>query len=160
MRARMPRFLTTRPTRGERSLAYAVSAFAVFGALVAFVLVVRIGPAAFFSRGPSLYEGWVVLAGGFGAALALFVARHRVARRGPFGALMTLVGVSLLAGLFGGTLAMPLYGTMFGPFALTVTLAGSPVLAGLWCINLIAVHLLLCDWQAERDSIFAIGARA
>jgi len=153
MPARTTRFLTL--TRGERSLALALAVIGLFGGLVAFILVVRVDPAAFFGRGPSWYEAWVIGSGGVGTALALFVVRHRVARRGAVSAILTLLGVSLLAGLIGGSLALPLYGTMFGPFLFVVTLAGSPVLALLWCVNLVAVHMLLCAWQDERDSIFA-----
>ena len=102
----------------------------------------------------------MVVSGAIGTTVALYVTRHRIGRRGVFSAILTLVGVSVLAGLIGGTLAMPVYGTMFGPFLLVVTLAGSPLLALLWCVNLGAVHVLLSDWQNERDSSFAPVVRS
>jgi len=129
------------------------------GGLIAFMLVIRLDPEAFFLRGLSLYELWVVMSCCLGTTAALHVMRHRIGRRGAIGAILSLAGVSLLAGLIGGSLAMPLYGTMFGPFLLVVTLAGQPLLALLWCINLGAVRVLLCRWQGERDSIFAVRAR-
>ncbi|MCW1951376.1 MAG: hypothetical protein KIH44_008410, partial [Octadecabacter sp.] len=54
----------------------------------------------------------------------------------------------------GGTLGLPLYGTMFGPFIVVVTLLGAPILAMLWAFTLLGIHILLASYQRERDSIF------
>ena len=67
--------------------------------------------------------------------------------------------ISFAGSLIAGTLALPLYGTMFGPFALAVIFVSSPLLAGLWAFNLFGVHVLMCQWRIERDSIFGSPER-
>ncbi len=151
---RRPRFLTP----GERALAGAIAITALFGAALAFVVVLRFGHGAVLERALSPYEIWIVASGGFGAGAGMFLWRDRLGRRGGLWLVRALAGtvlVSVLGAVIAGTLALPLYGTMFGPFTLAVTLAGSPLLAVLWGVTQVSSHMLLRQFHDERDSIFA-----
>ena len=134
----------------------ALLAVFVFGAIIATVILMRISPGALILRSPGPHHLWVIVSGGIGSGLALFVCRHRFGCPGLLTAALSMVVITLLAALIGGSLAMPLYGTMFGLFLLLITFVASPLLAVLWAITFCAVHVLAAGWQAERDSIFRI----
>ncbi len=143
---------------GERALAIALLATALFGAVVATIAVMRFDRGAVIGRPLSPYEIWIVASGAIGAAAGLYLWRHRIGHLGPRGAVRSLGGmvlVSVLGAVIAGTLALPLYGTMFGPFTLVVILASSPFAAMAWFVNQLAAHLLVQRFHAERDSIFA-----
>jgi len=142
---------------GERALALALVATALFGAVVAAIAVMRFDDGAVISRPLSPYELWIVASGAIGAAAGLYLWRHRIGQIGLRGAARSLTGmvlVSALGAVIAGTLALPLYGTMFGPFTLAVILASSPVAAAAWFVNQLAAHLLVQKYHTERDSIF------
>ncbi|KPP92039.1 MAG: Uroporphyrinogen decarboxylase (URO-D) [Rhodobacteraceae bacterium HLUCCA08] len=147
----------TRRSEGERARALAYVIIALFGAGMAFLAVTQLNDRAFFDRGLTWYEGYIILCGALGGMAALFLSGDRMGQQGPGGTLRGIAGgiwVSFVGAVIGGSLALPLYGTMFGPFTLAVTLAGAPLLMMIWISNLVAVHLLLRIWQRERDSIF------
>ncbi len=149
-----------RLTAGESKLVLAYVTVSLFGAVLAFCAVTRLSDGAMIVRAPTQYEVWICLCGAIGAATGLYLARHRLGQPGLAGLWQAVIGMALICfagSLIAGTLALPLYGTMFGPFTLTVILAGSPVLAALWVTNLFGAHLLMGQWRTERDSIFAAG---
>ncbi len=154
----MPQFSQLlRLTDGERRLAIALMCMALFGAAVGLVVAVRIGHGGVVTEGFGLYDLWVILSGAMGGAAGLWFMRHRMGQPGLRGLGLACTGVgaiSLLGPLIGGTLALPLYGTMFGPFTLAVIFASAPMLGVLWLCFLAMVHVLMLDWTAERDSIF------
>lgn len=155
MRSRS-RSMTSR-SEGERARALAFMIIALFGAGMAFLSVTQLNDRAFFDRGLTWYEIYIILCGALGGMAALFLSGDRMGQPGIEGTLRGFAGgiwVSFVGAVIGGTLALPLYGTMFGPFTLAVTLAGAPLLMLIWVSNLIAVHLLLRIWHRERDSIF------
>lgn len=155
MRAQvLPRLLTA----GERKLALAVLVMAMFGAAAGLMTAVKLGHGGVIVRGLGLYDIWIILSGALGGAVGLWLMRDRLGQPGMSGATraaMGLIGLCFLAPLIGGSLALPVYGTMFGPFTLAVIVAGSPVLAFFLIMTLTIVHILLLGWQAERDSIFS-----
>lgn len=144
-------------TEGERSFVLAHLATAIFGAGVAFVAVMRIGQGAFFGEPMTAYDLWIITSGAIGGALGLYWNRHRMGQGGSAGAIQAL-GAIVLSNVTGavicGTLALPLYGTMFGPFTLIMILVSSPLLTVIWLANQLAAHILLARFHAERDSIF------
>lgn len=147
-------------TEGERSFVLAHLATGVFGAGVAFAAVLRLGGGAFFARPMTAYEYWIVLAGALGAVLGLFFNRHRMGQGGTYGAMQAVGAVVLsnaMGAVIGGTLALPVYGTMFGPLALIIILISSPLLTLMWLANQLAAHILMARFHAERDSIFVRG---
>ena len=148
-------------TEGERSFVLAHFATAIFGAGVAFVAVMRTGQGAFFAEPMTVYDLWIITSGAIGGALGLYWNRHRMGQGGSVGAIQAL-GAIVLSNVTGavicGTLALPLYGTMFGPFTLIMILVSSPLLTLIWLANQLAAHLLLARFHAERDSIFVGGA--
>jgi hypothetical protein len=108
-------------------------------------------------RGLTWYETWITLAAGLGGMMALFLAGDRVGQHGPWmmtRALAGIIWISLVGAIIGGTLALPLYGTMFAPFTLIVTLTTSPVIALIWAAHMLAVHVLMAVYRRERDSVF------
>ncbi|RYG91751.1 hypothetical protein EU803_04615 [Loktanella sp. IMCC34160] len=147
----------TGATDGDKCRWLAYALIAAFGAGISLVAVARIGHGAGLSHAMSAYEQWIVVAGAIGAATGLFVARDRFGLPGMQGALRAARGgvIATITGpVVAGTLALPLYGTMFGPFTFVVMLAGAPILAVLWVLNLSAIHVLFRAWRKERDSIF------
>lgn len=148
---------TFRPdlTEGERSLIEAyllMSLISTFGALMVFV---HLDGGAFH---PSPYLFWVVASGGVAGAAALRMVRDRLGHSGPRGILGSAAAAfaaTFLIGLVGGSLALPIYGTMFGPFSLVVTLLATPGLALSWAACFILAHMRIRRWHRERDSIFA-----
>lgn len=144
-------------TEGERSFVLAHLATGVFGAGVAFAAVMRLGGGEFFSRAMSPYDIWMVIAGGIGGGLGLYLNRQRMGQGGGAGVLQAfgaIILTNIMGAVIGGTLALPLYGTMFGPFALIMILMGSPLLCLMWLANQVAAHLLMARFHTERDSIF------
>lgn len=149
-------------TEGERSFLLAHLATAVIGAILAFSAVMSMEHSAFFTEPLTAYDLWLVGSGAIGGALGLYLNRHRIGQAGPAGAMQAL-GAIIMSNLTGavicGTLALPLYGTMFGPFTLIMILVTSPFLGLIWLANQLAAHLLLARYHAERNSIF-VGAGA
>jgi hypothetical protein len=146
-----------RLSAGERRLALALIVMALYGAGIGLVAAVRLAHGGHLTGGLSAYDLWVVLAGALGTAVAFWLLRHRFGEAGPRGALRAAGGalaVSLVAPVIGGTLALPLYGTMFGPFTLAVILTGAPLLGLCWLSAMALGHVLLRRLVDERESIF------
>lgn len=144
----------SRQTLGERRFLLAHLATGCFGAALALVVVLRLDPSAMFERSLSWYEWWILVSGFAGGVAGIWLAKDRLGRTGLRDPLIGLAIVTGLGAIVGGTLALPLYGTMFGPFTLAVIFAASPLIAGLWLANTAAAHILLRSWHSERDSIF------
>lgn len=138
---------------------------AFIGAVVASVAVIRLNHGAFFVQSLSTYEWWIVVAGAMGSALAFYLVRERFGHGGIQGVMRAIGGaiwVSFIGSIIAGTLALPIYGTMFGPFTLGVTFTSSPLLGAFWFGTLMSAHGLMRVLRAERDSIFTVrlhGAR-
>ncbi len=144
-------------TEGERRMAMVFLAAGLFGVVLAVAMLWRIGQGAVLQEGFTLKSLWFALSGGIGTVAGLFAARGRLGHPGPRGWLEALWGGVVLffvAALVGGTLALPLYGTMFAPMMMALTFGSTPVLAamGLWI--LVGSHLQMRYWRAERDTIF------
>ncbi len=145
------------PSPGAQSLALAYLATACFGVIFATIVILRLDGTALLRRSLTLYEIWIVASGAVGGMSGL---RIGLPFFGTGSMRLTLLGmgvVTFAAPLVAGSLALPLYGTMFGPFTLVLILAASPILASLWAVTLLGVDRLVLTWTAERDSIF--GAR-
>ncbi len=143
-------------TDGERARALAYFLVGACSAGLGYLAVLRLDSAAMFEQ-LSWYQIWIVIASGLGGMIALFLSGDRMGQAGAPGAWRGVAGgiwITFIGALIGGTLALPLYGTMFGPFIVTVTLMGAPILAALWAFNLLGIHLLMATYQRERDSIF------
>ncbi|MGZ9810651.1 hypothetical protein ACXN5S_09320 [Pseudoroseicyclus sp. H15] len=148
------RWLLTPERGGEQRVVLALATVAAVGATVALRGGVRLNGGMPLSP---LYGGWMVLAGGVGAAAALWAVRGHYGHEGPLGLVRFVWGVliaTFLAGLLGGTMALPLYGTMFGPFALGTVLASAPLLAVIWLVAFARLHRSMIVWRRERATIF------
>ena len=144
-------------TEGERSFVLAHAATATLGAILAFSALMRMGQGEFFAQPMSAYGIWIVLSGALGGALGLYLNRHRMGQVGPGGAVQALSAIVLsnvTGAVICGTLALPLYGTMFGPFTLIMILVSSSMVFVIWLVNQFAAHLLLARFHSERDSMF------
>lgn len=144
----------SRQTPGERRMFLAHVMTGCFGVALALIVVLRLDPAAMFERPLLWSERWILLAGFLGCVAGVWLSRTRLGRSGLRDPLIGIASLTVLSAIIGGTLALPLYGTMFGPFTLAVIFAASPLVAGLWLANALSVHLLMRTWHAERDSIF------
>ena len=143
---------------GERARALAFSLVGFSSGVLGYLAVLHLDGAALFEP-LSGYQKWIICASVIGGLTALFLSGDKMGQDGLHGILRGLAGalwVTFIGALIGGTLALPLYGTMFGPFIVTVTLLGAPMLAALWFCNMVGVHILLGIYQRERDSIFTV----
>lgn len=151
------RHLLPKPRRltvGERALVWAYLTVSMFGVAFGLIVVLRLDPAAFFSRGMTVYEYWILVSGALGVCLALRISREKFGLPGLRDTLVGMVMVTFVAPIIAGTLALPLYGTMFGPMTLAIIFYVAPVTAALWFTSLTGVHFMLRRWQVERNSIF------
>jgi hypothetical protein len=142
------------PSLGERRMVLGCLITATLGAFMALIVILRLDPEAVFQRPLGAYERWILLSGALGGASGVLLARHRLGRPGLADPLIGVALMTFSGAIIGGTLALPLYGTMFGPFTVAVIFAASPMIAALWLANGLAVHLMARSWHAERDSIF------
>jgi hypothetical protein len=155
----MPADSPTRPrlSQGERLRRIAYAATAICGALLALAVTLHLGQRDSAGFALTTYDLWVTVTGLAGGYAGLHVTEHYFGHPGLRGTLQALGGIVLIclaAPVIAGTLALPLYGTMFGPFMLGTTLAALPLLGLLWTMTLVAVHLCLTPWRRERDSVF------
>ena len=144
------------PSDGERGLVLALAAIAVIGALTSHLVLAHLDvfPATWTMR------LWTVFAGGAALPVAAWILREQIGHAGWEGAMRT--GIALcaavpLAGLIGGTLMLPMHGTMFGPLAVAMTLVAHPALAALWALAFAGTHMTAMAWRDERDSIFRVS---
>lgn len=150
-------------TQGERYRQIAYAAVAISGALLALAVTLRLGHRGNAEQAVTTYHLWVTLAGLAGGFVGLRVTEHFFGHPGAWGMLRALAGIVLIcltAPVITGSLALPLYGTMFGPFMFGTTLVALPLLGIIWAVTLLAVHLCLAPWRRERDSLFTMPAAA
>lgn len=141
------------PTKGERSLALAVFVVGLLGAYLALTVVLRLSGGPAIGTALSYYDYWVIGAGAAAAVFALYVSKRFLGHGGYKGWARALWGVlhlSFIGSLVAGTLALPVYGTMFGPFTLAVSLIGAPFLGIAWLSGLLAAHAMLVPFREER----------
>ncbi len=74
---------------------------------------------------------------------------------GVYAAVSSIASV-LLAGVIGGTIALPVFGTMFGPWLLVVTFVQAPVLLLPVTVALWAFHISYQRYRDERETIFQV----
>jgi len=144
-------------TEGEQSILLAFFGVAFFGAALAFNIVMTLGGQEALLNPFSVYEYWVLTSGAVGACAGLYMGRNWMGLPGARGVAYAIIGtvwISFLGGLVGGSLALPLYGTMFGPFTLFISLLSAPLLGLFWACILFASHFLVMVWRTERDTIF------
>jgi len=149
------------PTPGERGLAFAYVAIALFGTVLSFTVVNRLGGGNDIIRPMGLYDIWVIFSGAIGAFGGLYIGCVWLGHpglRGWWNALVAIPVISFLAAMIAGTLALPGHGTMFGPLGLFTTMIANPLLAIFWSATIIAAHFRFMSWRKERDSIFWAGS--
>lgn len=144
-------------SEGEKAIFTSLVSAAVIGAWIAYVVEHRLAGAQGLLEFPSLYDIWIMLAGGCSAIIALLLGKHWFGQPGPIGVAKTVFGivaVTFAAALIGGTIALPIYGTMFGPLALVGTFVDQPALLMIWLAVLCAANVAFGIHRRERDSIF------
>ncbi len=138
-------------------LAYTI--VALFGAGLSFLVVNQLGGSQEIIRTLGWYDFWVIVSGSVGAASGLFIGRRWLGHRGFNGILRALAGmlvISFTGSLVGGTLSLPIYGTMFGPLALAVTLYENTMTLGFWLFTLAVTHVLFLVYRSERETLFQV----
>jgi len=148
----------SRPTRGERQFYIAMVFLALMGALLACTITMRLAAQGADRIALDPFTVWTLFAGAVGALTAFFGAYSRwFGHPGLGGWGRAAIGGLIISGVgsvVGGSLILPYYGTMFAPFQLVIAMIGYPALGIAWIATLAAVHRLLIQWQAERNSIF------
>jgi len=142
---------------GERGLYLAYTVAGFFGALLSFMVVNQLVGADEIIRPLGLYDYWSIFSGAVGAASGLYIGRRWLGDPGISGWIKAVIAVpviSFIGSLVGGTLALPLYGTMFGPMALAITFYENPIILVLWIWTILVSHILFAGHRRERDSIF------
>lgn len=142
---------------GEQRLGIAYLAIGVFGAILALSVQSRLGDGVGGLPTFDLRTLWLCVCGAIGSLTGFHICRGRLGWSGINGAANAVVQgfwVTMVGSVIAGTLALPLFGTMFAPWLLLVTFFEAPFLLILWCIVLGASHVLVVRWQEERNSIF------
>lgn len=99
------------------------------------------------------------IGGAVGLSSAVFLTREGFGHRGIFFgvyAAVSSIASVLLAGVIGGTIALPVFGTMFGPWLLVVTFVQAPVLLLPVTFALWAFHISYQRYRDERETIFQV----
>lgn len=146
-----------RPSTGEKRLLAAIFCVGLCGALLSFVIVTQMGASKQYLRAMTHADAWFYFSGIAGALGGLYLGRDWFGHSGIAGTIRFIGGiivVSFTGGLIGGSLAIPLYGTMFGPLMVGLTLWGNPALGIFWLAALTASHVLVRTWRRERRSLF------
>ncbi len=141
-------------TPGERGILLSYVTVALYGLAFGFTIVMTKDADALLVRPLSVHEKWTIAAGGIGMCFGLWSTKDRIGCLGPIRTAVSMVFLCIIGAITAGTLALPVYGTMFAPMALIVMLFASPFMMGLWLLSLAAVHRLMGQWHHERDSIF------
>ncbi|SMX37991.1 hypothetical protein [Octadecabacter ascidiaceicola] len=129
----------TRPARKDIAVA-----FGLVGILTAFALVV-------FGDLRELHDPWtgpigVVIIAGPSAWMAGFLFGGMFGQQGAMGWGLALLGAclsTLLGAAIGGTIVLPLFGTIIAPFALLDQAIAHPTIALVWLCLMAVLHLAL-----------------
>ena len=100
---------------------------------------------------PLSYGLWVALSGGVGVWAGLAASWQDFGWPGLRGAFRALLGglkFSLTAAVAGGTMVLPVFGTMFAPLAVFVTLLAVPAAALGLLATLALAHLVVRRWRS------------
>lgn len=104
-----------------------------------------------------VYRAWLALGGGVGTVLSVHLTRDGFGRPGMWGGVQAILSAciaTLAAGVIGGTIALPIFGTMFGPWLLVVSFVQAPLLFVPWAGGLLMIHWAYAKFRAERETIF------
>lgn len=144
-------------SEGERAILTSCLTASVIGAWIAYVVEHRLAGGQSLLALPTLYDVWLLLAGGVSAVAAIYLGHRWLGHSGLKGLGRTIVGalvITFVAALIGGTIALPIYGTMFGPLALVGTFVDQPLLLLLWVTAVLGSNLAFGLYRRERDTIF------
>jgi len=118
------------------------------GAALALVVVMRLASGDV----PLSYALWVALSGAIAAWAGLAVSWRDFGWPGARGFLRAMRGgiiFSFAAALAGGSMILPVFGTMFAPFAVLVTLIAKPAAAVGLIATLTTANRALGRWRAQ-----------
>ena len=100
---------------------------------------------------PLSYGLWVALSGAVGAWAGLAVSWEDFGWpgfRGAFRAILGGIKFSLIAAIAGGTMVLPVFGTMFAPLAVCITLLAVPAAAVGLLATLALTHRAVRRWRS------------
>jgi hypothetical protein len=140
---------------GERGVIWSYLGVCLIGALVALSVGLTLNGSSSLTTFPSPYDLWLAFSGALGAGSALYLGRGFLGRSDLWGMICVLVGLPFISfggALIAGTLALPIYGTMFGPLALISTFIENPFLAAIWATAIFGAHAGQALYQGEQDS--------
>ncbi|WP_147124481.1 hypothetical protein [Shimia ponticola] len=106
---------------------------------------------------------WKIAAAMCSAGIAARSATRFFGGRGPVGTARAVFGAvvgTLAFGVLGGTLILPIFGTMFAPWFVVLTLFKQPILGVLWALAWTAFAIARIRYEDERDTIFTARSSA
>ena len=133
------------------SLVLAAGLIIVSGAALGLVAVSRLAEGSL----PLSYGLWVALSGAVGAWVGLAASWQDFGWPGLSGAFRALLGglkFSLTAAVAGGTMVLPVFGTMFAPLAIFVTLLAVPAASVGHLATLALAHRAVRRWRRLAGS--------
>ncbi|MGR3433719.1 MAG: hypothetical protein ACU0CO_02330 [Shimia sp.] len=136
-------------TEGERARSTAIAALGLAGACLGLGALGKLHTGA--STG-AVGPLWLAAAGAAGALIAAPFAAHHVTR-GPARAIVAGVAFALMLGVIGGSMVLPVFGTMFGPFLIVGTVFSAPWLHLPLVLALIGLARAQRRLEAERDTL-------
>lgn len=142
------------PNRAERSLIIAVALLCISGGWLSIESLGKLQAAIPIITG-DFAAWWLGVAGAVGAAAAAYSARNSFGRSGRYGAMIAVVGgvaATLVLGIVGGTIVLPIYGTMFGPWLTVVSAFEGNTAIVPWAAALYGFHRAIAYYQWDREA--------
>ncbi|MFU8822777.1 hypothetical protein [Yoonia sp.] len=131
-----------------------LATYACFSAISAAVGFYVLYTSSYWPQGgvpAGLYGFWVVLSVVLAGPLALRLARGWIGLPGSLGWLRAFVGacVSLVvASVVGGTLILPVYGTIYAPLMVLTAVLAQPLVGLIWFAGVFAAHWVVAQADA------------
>jgi hypothetical protein len=105
-----------------------------------------------------LYDIWMICASALAGFAALMISRGWIGMPGMLGIIRACFGalvMLVLASLIGGSLIMPIYGTVYAPFIVLSAFIANPLWAVFWCGGVVAAHWVLAQSEQKRLAILS-----
>ncbi len=147
-------FKTLHLSRGQKAVAIAYGGVMAVSSGITLMLMSAMEGAYAIPPEPTLYDNWVIVAGGIASGVALYMSRAWMGRRGALGfarAIVAAIIVTFVTAIIAGTLVSPFYGTLVGPFVLVSEFMAKPLLAVAWFVVLFGAHFLIAILRAEEE---------
>ncbi|MFN3663989.1 hypothetical protein [Yoonia sp.] len=142
-------------TRENKAVAFAYACFAVMSAGVGVFVLRSSGYFPVSGAVTGIYDYWMLLATLLAGPLSLRLARGWIGYPGVLGNMRALIGCCVglfLASVIGGTMIMPLYGTIQAPLMVLTGILVQPLIGVIWFVGVMLVHRVIVQADAARQA--------